>query len=982
MNCYGYGSNMPNISLSTAVSNAGECRVFCSNNSLTYAAVYNGTSCLCSDDRWTSIVTMENCNITCGSNTCGGTGAVSLYIANNLIPFVSPQVRITSLNVTILPGVVVPVNTIVNLQMFVSNGTEAGFKVSTGVEVIFTAFLTKSFSYTQPGLYSLTVRALNEISFYDYQTFLYVFRPIEDIIMPILQPENTSSIVNVFVNVTGGINITCDINFGNNVTDSLFNRDDSELFKFFVMYKTPNVYFINVTCYNSVTSLSNHTCIIIQDPVVVNSFVIPVIHIYPTGIFVTWSLTQGTNVTFLLRLDGVATGVEQYTSGSLDGSAVIPVSMYKTLGLHTIALSSSNRVSSASSSQVINIQRPVSAVFLTVNNTHHPVNSTIRFEITLPEGSNISVSLTVEPANVLTSHIPGLTNNGHLFFDHLYTAPGTYVVSVSASNVHGSVTNTTTVFVEVPVSSVNCSVLDSPNPNVSINMMCFVPSPSQIPSNAIASVSFGDGNVNNVLLVLLPSLSQSFSNQYVTHGFYDVLVKIQNNVSHIYFNRSVQVGGPVTDLCVTVNRMFIPLGLPLIVTSDISFGSLVTYRYDFGDGMQVTRPSTYSYPTAEDVIQHTYTIAKDFQLVISAENTFFTFKKEVKKFTIKVQDKINGITLISTSPVKMRTNMHFVLYANNIGTGFCFVLNLGDGTSKRFGDSSCLQRPEFTSVQFEEKTTFPMVIYHTYQTKGQFNVTVNSSNAVSWDFTVCPVTVHEFLCIEPRVEILGFTKSLSSIVPMKRSQRFLISANVETSCTPPIDTVYEWKIHTSHGTIVNPPANGLPSLTFPSNYLSYGIYTVSLRVSYAYGSTLNATDFVYVEIQPSQLVCEISEGYLRHVYYKDDLVIDGSRSRDPDQMKGTSQGLNHKWYCRLNSETLPMDGNLPSDVPLITSSGCFDNGVGFLSQGTTNLTVPYTDLQPSSEYIFTLVVTKDNRYDMKEHHVITTVKQMPHARIR
>ena len=153
-------------------------------------------------------------------------------------------------------------------------------------------------------------------------------------------------------------------------------------------------------------------------------------------------------------------------------------------------------------------------------------------------------------------------------------------------------------------------------------------------------------------------------------------------------------------------------------------------------------------------------------------------------------------------------------------------------------------------------------------------------------------------------------------------------------------------------------------------------------MSYAYGSTLNVTDFVYVEIQPSQLVCEISEGYLHHVYYKDDLVIDGSRSRDPDQMKGTSQGLNHKWYCRLNSETLPMDGSLPSDVPLITSSGCFGNGVGFLSQGTTNLTVPYTDLQPSTEYIFTLVVTKDNRYDMKEHHVITTVKQMSHARIR
>ena len=666
--------------------------------------------------------------------------------------------------------------------MFVSNGTEAGFKISTGVEVIFTAFLTKSFSYTQPGLYSLTVRALNEISFYDYQTFIYVFRPIEDIIMPSLQPHNTSSMVDISVNVTAGTNITCDIDFGDGTTNSQFKIDVLQLFHFSVMYLAPNVYLISITCYNNISSLSHNTSVMVQDPIVTNTFVVVPLQIYPDNVVITWSLTQGTNVTFLLRLDGVVTGVEQYTSGSLDGSAVIPVSMYKTLGLHTIALSSSNRVSSASSSQVINIHRPVSAVFLTVNNTHHPVNSTVRFEITLPEGSNISVSLTVEPANVLTSHVPGLTNNGHFLFDHLYTAPGTYVVSVSASNVHGSVTNTTTVFVEVPVSSVNCSVLDSPNPNVStnpnvsINMMCFVPSPSQIPSNAIASVSFGDGNVNNVLLVLLPSLSQSFSNQYVTHGFYDVLVKIQNNVSHIYFNRSVQVGGPVTDLCVTVNRMFIPLGLPLIVTSDISFGSLVTYRYDFGDGTQVTRPSTYSYPTAEDVIQHTYTIAKDFQLVISAENTFFTFKKEVKNFTIKVQDKMDGLTLAGTSPVLTNTSRYFVLNIDMVGTDSCYIWDFGDGTPpKMFGDASCPQRPEYTSVEFENRSAFPMVVYHTYWTEGLFNATVNSSNAVAWDFSSWPVTVQEFLCIEPRVEILGFTKSLSSIVPMKHSQRFLIS---------------------------------------------------------------------------------------------------------------------------------------------------------------------------------------------------------------
>ncbi|XP_046579125.1 polycystic kidney disease protein 1-like 2 [Haliotis rubra] len=918
------------------------------------------------------------------SETCGGENAVSVYNTGSLQPLVAPSAGIDTLVVTTVPGVVLEMGHSINFTMVVNNGTDAGYFISTqAIDAdYYTGFNTTSFAADKPGRFTVSVRAMNEISYKDYMTDIYVYIPITSIATDYISFEKTGELISFTVTVLNGTNITCEADFGDGDSESLFKTDDSLPFSFSHTYATAEVYVANITCYNNVSYHTDIGAVIIQD--VISNIQLsndnPVR--YLDDVNVSWSLDTGTNVTFNLLMDGRETRLENYVFSNLSGSAVLPHVFYNWTGQHALALVAYNLVSHEDYNTSVLIEIPIDQVTIVPNGTFHAVDAVINFTITIAKGSNLTIDLQLDDVTSVELTSPRNSYNHVFTYQHSYSYIGEKTINLTVSNIHGSVSSMCNLTTEVSVADVEVVADDVLNPvDFELYVIFKVVNASDIPTNAVSDIDFGDSSSVSSVRTDIQDHHQNITHKYETHGVFVLNVTIYNNVSTKALSKDLKVGGPISNITVAINRMFIPVGSALIATADVGYGSLITYIYDLGDGTAITQNYTRSYPTASDTVEHIYNDTGNYEVTIWASNSFNNVSETL---TVHVQNKVAGLILTSNAPVRFNKPITFLLTVISPGTDTCFMFDFNDGSVMLYGVASCPSRPEYKGIKFKENSGSSLMVSNVYQFAGTYNVTVNSSNEVSWDVVSLPVIVLEYLCIEPQVQILGLSKDELSPVTIKRSKRFELSANIDTQCDPPVNTVYNWVMervsvsgNQSHQMVdvieeITNPTNGLPSMTVPSRYLPYGVYKISLTVSYEVGSDYNTTDYSFIEIIPSQLKFSISGDYLRTVYVGDDLVVNGSASYDPDYSGNTVKGLQYKWYCRLLNESLSTDNNsIPMESISTESPGCFGNGFGYLNQTSESLHVNSYELVVNLVYVFGLVISKDSRVMYGEQRVKT-----------
>ncbi|XP_029456465.1 polycystin-1-like isoform X2 [Rhinatrema bivittatum] len=237
-----------------------------------------------------------------------------------------------------------------------------------------------------------------------------------------------------------------------------------------------------------------------------------------------------------------------------------------------------------------------------------------------------------------------------------------------------------------------------------------------------------------------------------------------------------------------------------------------------------------------------------------------------------------------------------------------------------------------------------MTAAHKYRQPGDFIAELKVYNNVSFVLMQVTVTVRELQCDSPDIDLVG----APSVIP--KSQTSYFEASVDLQGCKAYRARYLWEVfwgtscqhlRDSHRVPLDSADIENPLLVLPKLSLDIGTYCLRFTASF-HDTPLLHTASLRITVVQSKLVPVIRGGSQRTWSAEQDLVLDGSRSYDPDvgMMEG-NLSLEYRWAWKLKS--VP-SASCSSPLPPLKSGA--------------NTTIPSTVLCGGAAYLFTLTVSK------------------------
>lgn len=270
--------------------------------------------------------------------------------------------------------------------------------------------------------------------------------------------------------------------------------------------------------------------------------------------------------------------------------------------------------------------------------------------------------------------------------------------------------------------------------------------------------------------------------------------------------------------------------------------------------------------------------------------------EEHANITVIIHYAIENATLQSNSPKKLKQPVEFHLSAKQLGTESCFSVDFGDGTHSLYGHPGCkvtsatsdlIVIPAVESVQFK----------HVYDEVGEYVVTLNASNAVSFVKLQTDVEVVYAPCASPKIWIEHLGASSNTAARSFRYDPFTVHTTVQLDCERTSKVEFNWQLisHDQNGVRSIHGANIIRTereLNIPRKGLRYGLYEVHFTARMALPDTdkYRSTDIGFLKIVPSPLVAKIDGGNLITRGFGKEIKIEGTQSNDPDLETGQDSG--------------------------------------------------------------------------------------------
>ncbi|XP_047694072.1 polycystin-1 isoform X1 [Prionailurus viverrinus] len=656
-------------------------------------------------------------------------------------------------------------------------------------------------------------------------------------------------------------------------------------------------------------------------------------------------------------------------------------------GTYRIQLRAANMLGSALVNRTVDFVEPVGWLAAVASPNPAAVDASVTLCAKLAGGSGVIYSWSLEGGLSWETPEPSTT--------HTFPTPGLYLVTVTARNQLGSANATTEVAVQVPVSGLSIRAGELGGSFVAAGSA--VPFWGQLDSGTDVSwcwaVPGGSRHGQHVSVVFRDA------------GAFSVRLNASNAVSWGLATRELTVEEPVAGLVLWANSKVVAPGQPVHLQVLLAAGSAVSFYLQVGGAAPEALPGprfSRSFPRAGD---YTLSVQAENHVSRAQAQVRILVLEAVgglqvpnccepgiptgteRNFTARVQrgsrvayawyfslQKVQGDSLVILSgrdvtytPVAAGLLEIHVRAFNELGgvnrtlvvevqdtiqhvvlrSGRCFT-----NRSARF-EAATSPSPRRVAYRWDfgdgapaEDTEEPWA-EHSYLRPGDYRVEVNASNLVSFFVAQATVTVHVLACREPEVDV-----ALPPQVLMRRSQRNYLEAHVNLRDCVTYQTEYRWEVYRAAGChrpvrmapVALPSVDvSRPQLVVPRLALPVGHYCFVFLVSF--GDTPLARSIqANVTVVPERLVPIIEGGSYRVWSDTQDLVLDGSKSYDPNLEDGDQTPLSFHWACVASTQS--------------ETGGC---ALTFGPRGSSVVTVPRERLQAGVEYTFNLTVWKAGR---------------------
>ena len=327
-------------------------------------------------------------------------------------------------------------------------------------------------------------------------------------------------------------------------------------------------------------------------------------------------------------------------------------------------------------------------------------------------GNNLTYEWYLQGNNTITIMICA-NNSIELFFN----ATGLYTISVNVSNSISFETASISFFVQRRITGLGITAFPNPAPSNSTITFNVTKGTG---SDVKYRLDFGDG------FVLQDFPPNYLFNRTFTSGQWQIIFTGENAVNHVIVFYNVTVQDPVKNISVGYTaenehygRKIVPVESDTSFYSNVSEGTDVYFRWDFGDGTGTRTFKGLKIPTGETnhSVGHSFSRSGEFNVTVHAFNAISQLGAWVM---VDVQQRIEDFELIMPDRASPGQAITFQL-SQSKGDNVSYIINFGDGGSR-----------QIITTNFFVKS---------YVSVGAFNVTAEAVNQISSQTIVKSITV-------------------------------------------------------------------------------------------------------------------------------------------------------------------------------------------------------------------------------------------------
>nr|XP_014345291.1 PREDICTED: polycystin-1-like [Latimeria chalumnae] len=692
-------------------------------------------------------------------------------------------------------------------------------------------------------------------------------------------------------------------------------------------------------------------------------------------------ITFGSNVTFHWI-------IYQGPDIAFTGTGQFILYICNTSGELIVELKAKNALGETSQILALQIVERVSGVKVHSATDSVAVRKPANLTVTVNSGSNLFYLWYLE------------SNKQHLLSNvssvsYIYYFPGSVVVNVTVGNVLGSSNGSTELRIQEPISAVSFTILE-------LIHTFYAPSNTvlQFQGDAVQGTDiiwvWKFPNEKMMTLFIQQEIAYSFTDAAV----YQVTLNASNDVSWEAVSQNITVQDCIIGFAINIDRTTTCICCPITFHLAVQEGTEVKYSLNFTSESSAVRlkGDTYEYLFSATG-QHLVIATAENNVSTQSESVMIQVAENVKGlhlvnccFPVIESRKVINFTaeVQSGSNITYRWNFHLPGYMDYKTVGKSAVYTpLGEGRltieveatnticsvsntetiEVQVPIASAMLSSNGTNIFVDQLVTFRVAVtggsdiyykwsfgdsnktfigqnntvLYKYKTTGDFVVEVKVYNNISFIITQLTVTVQNLEC---QVPVLQFVDPHYTIL---RSRTNYFEVNVDLKGCTSYKACYFWQVFRTYDCedlqkegrlLLDNVGVVTPFLVLPKLSLNVGTYCLQFTVSLQ-DTPLQQKVFLNVSVVHSKLVPIIRGGSQRVWSIGLDLVLDGTKSYDPDVGVEEDSSLLYHWHCELQK-------NVASCCPR------------FL-ENNTSITIPKAMLCQSTIYVFTLAIGKPGR---------------------